>query len=100
MDVLIKDSDDEIDQLVKSSEQMEEMMGSMPPEAHQAVTEASDKVKSIEDEIKSRGYIEKLFKQTELDKSKVNELKAELDKLDLFKEYEDRFLGLFKKGNQ
>jgi len=100
MDVLIKDSDDEIEQLVKSSEQMEEMMGSVPTESQQAVSEAHDKVKSIEDEIKSRRHIEKLFKQTERDKSKVAELKAELDRLDLFKDYEDRFLGLFKKGNQ
>jgi len=100
MDVLIKDSDDEIEQLVKSSEQMEEMMGNMPSESLHSVSEASDKVKSIEDEMKSRRHIEQLFKQTEQDKSTVAELKAELDRLDLFKEYEDRFLGLFKKGNQ
>jgi len=100
MDVLIKDSDDEIEQLVKSSEQMEEMMGSMPADTQHSHSEASDKVQSIEDEIKSRRHIEQLFKQTEQDRSKVSELKAELDRLDLFKEYEDRFLGLFKKGNQ
>jgi hypothetical protein len=97
---LIKDSDDEIEQLVKSSEQMEEMMGSMPSESQHSALEASDKVKTIEDEIKSRRHIEQLFKQTERDRSTVAELKAELDRLDLFKEYEDRFLGLFKKGNQ
>ena len=100
MDALIKDSDDEIEQLVKSSEQMEEMMGSMPSESQHSALEASDKVKTIEDEIKSRRHIEQLFKQTERDRSTVAELKAELDRLDLFKEYEDRFLGLFKKGNQ
>ena len=100
MDVLIKDSDDEIEQLVKSSEQMEEMMGNMPSESLHSISEAGDKVKSIEDEMKSRRHIEQLFKQTERDRSTVAELKAELDRLDLFKEYEDRFLGLFKKGNQ
>ncbi len=100
MDSLIKDADNEIDQLVKSSEQMEEMMTNMTPESPQALSDASDKVKSIEDDIKSRRHIEALFKQTEQDRSKVGELKAELDRLDLFKEYEDRFLGLFKKGNQ
>jgi proteasome assembly chaperone (PAC2) family protein len=45
--------------------------------------------------------IEKLFTESEKDRSKAFELKQELDKLGLFKEYEDRFLDLFKKpGNQ
>jgi proteasome assembly chaperone (PAC2) family protein len=100
MDVIIKDSDDEIEQLVKSSEQMEEMMGNMASESQQSTSEGSEKVSTIEDEIRIRRRIEKLFKQTEQDKSQVSELKTELDKWDLFKEYEDRFLSLFKKGNQ
>ena len=41
--------------------------------------------------------IEELFKQSELDRSKAYELKRELDRLDVFREYEDRFLDLFKK---
>jgi len=41
--------------------------------------------------------IEKLFEQTKRDISKANELKAELDKWSAYKEYEDRFLDLFKK---
>jgi len=100
MNLLIRESDDEIDQLVKSSEQMEEMMGNMTLGPSGMPPESMDKSKSIEDEIRIRRHIEKLFKQTEQDRSKVSELKAELDKLDLFTEYEDRFLGLFKKGNQ
>jgi len=100
MDVIIKDSDYEIEQLVKSSEQMEEMMGNMASKSQQSTSEGSEKVSTIEDEIRIRRRIEKLFKQTEQDKSQVSELKTELDKWDLFKEYEDRFLGLFKKGNQ
>jgi len=44
--------------------------------------------------------IEKLFDQAEKDRSKAFELKQELDRLGVFKEYEDRFLDLFKKtGN-
>ena len=41
--------------------------------------------------------IENLFKQAKYDIAKANELKAELDKWNAYKEYEDRFLDLFKK---
>lgn len=41
--------------------------------------------------------IEKLFTQAKSDASKANELKAELDKWNVYKEYEDRFLDLFRK---
>jgi proteasome assembly chaperone (PAC2) family protein len=41
--------------------------------------------------------IERLFLQANTDIAKANELKAELDKWNVYKEYEDRFLDLFKK---
>ncbi|MFH1678687.1 MAG: PAC2 family protein [Candidatus Omnitrophota bacterium] len=41
--------------------------------------------------------IEKLFDLAKKDISKANELKQELDKWTVYKEYEDRFLDLFKK---
>jgi proteasome assembly chaperone (PAC2) family protein len=41
--------------------------------------------------------IERLFAQAQRDRSKAYELKRELDRLDLYKDYEDRFLDLFKK---
>lgn len=41
--------------------------------------------------------IESLFEQAATDRSKAFELKQELDRLGVFKEYEDRFLDLFKK---
>jgi proteasome assembly chaperone (PAC2) family protein len=44
--------------------------------------------------------IEKLFEEAKLDKKKANELKQELDRWDLYKAYEDRFLDLFKDNNQ
>jgi uncharacterized protein len=44
-----------------------------------------------------RQRIEGLFGQAAQDRSKAFELKQELDRLGLFKEYEDRFLDLFKK---
>jgi uncharacterized protein len=44
-----------------------------------------------------RQRIEGLFEQAVKDRSKAFELKQELDRLGVFKEYEDRFLDLFKK---
>jgi hypothetical protein len=41
-------------------------------------------------------HLEALFRQAEADRSKAYELKRELDRLDVFKDYEDRFLDLFK----
>jgi proteasome assembly chaperone (PAC2) family protein len=42
--------------------------------------------------------IEKLFEEAESDIRRANELKLELDKWNAYKEYEDRFLDLFKKS--
>jgi hypothetical protein len=44
-----------------------------------------------------RMNIERLFLEAKNDLSKANELKLELDKWNAYKEYEDRFLDLFKK---
>ncbi len=44
-----------------------------------------------------REQVEDLFRQAQKNRSKAYELKGVLDRLDLYKEYEDRFLDLFKK---
>jgi proteasome assembly chaperone (PAC2) family protein len=44
-----------------------------------------------------RQHIEQLFTEAAADRSKAFELKRELDRLGVFKDYEDRFLDLFKK---
>jgi proteasome assembly chaperone (PAC2) family protein len=49
---------------------------------------------SVSQEDRSR--IDKLFAEATRDRSKAFELKQELDRLGRFKEYEDRFLDLFK----
>jgi proteasome assembly chaperone (PAC2) family protein len=43
--------------------------------------------------------IEELFEQAQKDRSKAFELKQQLDSLGIFKDYEDRFLDLFKKAD-
>ncbi|MEL7499989.1 MAG: PAC2 family protein [Planctomycetota bacterium] len=47
-----------------------------------------------------KATIESLFAQAELDRTKAFELKQELDRLNVFRDYEDRFLDLFKDGGQ
>jgi proteasome assembly chaperone (PAC2) family protein len=46
-----------------------------------------------------RERIETLFAEAEKDRARAFELKRELDRLGVFKEYEDRFLDLFKKSS-
>ena len=47
----------------------------------------------------ARAKIEELFKVTERDITRAPELKKELDRWHIYKDYEDRFLDLFKKNN-
>ncbi|MDD5237971.1 MAG: PAC2 family protein [Candidatus Omnitrophica bacterium] len=44
--------------------------------------------------------IEKLFEQSKADITKASSLKLELDKWNIYKEYEDRFLDLFRKPKE
>lgn len=46
----------------------------------------------------TRARIESLFTAAKQDRSKAVHLKQELDRLGVFKQYEDRFLDLFKQG--
>jgi len=43
--------------------------------------------------------IQRLFREAKKDLSKARELKVELDRWDIYKQYEDKFLDLFKKGH-
>jgi uncharacterized protein len=55
---------------------------------------SSDDSLSAEDESR----IESMFRAAQADHSKAIALKAELDRLDVFKRFEDRFLDLFKRA--
>jgi uncharacterized protein len=48
----------------------------------------------------NRKRIEALFQEAAKDRSRAFELKQELDRLGLFKEYEDQFLDLFKSSSK
>ena len=69
--------------------------GQMPQEESEFSPEPAE-----EESVSStdRERIEKLFAQAKSDRTKAFELKHVLDRLGAFKEYEDRFLDLFKKA--
>lgn len=48
---------------------------------------------------KTRRKIEDMFEEAARDRTKAFQLKQELDRLGVFKQYEDRFLDLFKKAD-
>lgn len=86
-------------------EQMGDILSQMEEKLGQSFTPLDDEEKlhmpmtameKLSDE--DRQKIEQLFVQAKSDRKKAFELKQELDRLSLFKDYEDRFLDLFKKS--
>lgn len=83
-------------QLGEALAQLEEQMsGQAAPEEEQFLPEpAAQGGLGAEDSAR----IEQLFEQAALDRSKAYELKRELDRLGVFRDFEDRFLDLFSKS--
>lgn len=88
-------------------EQLGELLARMEQAYGQQV--ASDEESSIPEAAESdedkltpadRNRIEELFHEVAGERARAFELKQELDRLGVFKEYEDRFLDLFKKPDQ
>jgi len=65
-------------------------------EFHKLRLELLEKMREMRNFVKDK--IEKLFTEAQKDTTKANELKSELDKWNAYKEYEDRFLDLFKEN--
>ncbi len=74
---------------------LEKTYGQQYPAQEESYSPESAKEEQISSADKER--IESLFGLAAKDRSKAFELKQELDRLGLFKDYEDRFLDLFKK---
>ncbi|MFC1994616.1 PAC2 family protein [Chloroflexota bacterium] len=98
LEVMAEQSEQQIEQLVSSSEEMAKLAERLKSLQWQP-GEAGARPET-EGQIRLRQHIEELFRRAQGDKSKADELKAELDRTELFPEYEDRFLDLFKKGDQ
>ena len=91
----VKFIEDEIEKLIdylKISGETQEPIGEEEIERIKKSLESYTKLPES-----AKAKIEELFEQTKHDLSKAKELKTELDKWNIYKEYEDRFLDLFKK---
>jgi proteasome assembly chaperone (PAC2) family protein len=88
-------TDQHLEQILTQVEQaiQQQRAGAPPEEAEEEPFPAPEPRLSPQEQ----QQIESLFAQAEQDRSKAYELKALLDRLDAFSDYEDRFLDLFKK---
>jgi len=80
----------------ESGEESYSVPGLNEPAGRGEESESASAQPSIDAETRQR--IERLFQQARQDRSKAHELKKELDRLEVFEHYEDRFLDLFKKA--
>jgi uncharacterized protein len=92
-------------ELAEQVSDMEKKLGDLLVQMQQAIEqqapgdEPSVSAEPGEEEganLEDRDRIDQLFKQAKQDRAAAYELKRELDRLGVFKEYEDRFLDLFK----
>jgi uncharacterized protein len=92
-------------ELTEQAQAMNEKLGELLAEAEHALREVEPEGEEefsppmVEPRLSDveEARIERLFDLAHQDKSKAYELKQELDRLEVFAEYEDRFLDLFKK---
>jgi proteasome assembly chaperone (PAC2) family protein len=94
-------------ELTEQARQMEQQLGELLEKVEDAIAEQTgedeeeDEYPTPEPEPRlspeDEARVERLFEQARENRSKAYELKGLLDKLDVFKDYEDRFLDLFKK---
>src|SRR5262249_13635565 len=84
----------------KLGELLEKVEEALEQQQETSVEEEATQFESPEEEgpsPKDQQRIHPLLTQARQDRPKAYELKRELDRLDLYKDYEDRFLDLFKK---
>jgi proteasome assembly chaperone (PAC2) family protein len=98
----------DLTELTEQAKSMEEQLGELLSRVEQQYGQ-QEEAGEADDEFKpepaepegpneaDRGRIERLFEEAGKNRSKAFELKQLLDRLGVFKDYEDRFLDLFKK---
>lgn len=88
---------EDLDDYIKD---MDEKMAVIEDKVKDVLSIEKGEAEPTQTEKKIPGYVmdrvEKLFQEARKDKSRAKELKKELDRWDLYKFYEDRFLDLFK----
>jgi proteasome assembly chaperone (PAC2) family protein len=97
----------DLDELAQQARDMEEKLGELMvqveraleaqmPAADEAIHHESPETEGVNSE--DLRHVEDLFAQAGQDRSKAYELKRELDRLGVFRDFENRFLDLFKKA--
>jgi proteasome assembly chaperone (PAC2) family protein len=81
------------EQLTAALERMEGGDATFSPEPEEDNVEEKPELDGA-----SRRRLEQMFGEATVDRSKAAQLKAELDRLGVYEEYEDRFLDLFRRG--
>jgi proteasome assembly chaperone (PAC2) family protein len=93
-------------ELAQQSQEMQEKLGELLVQVEHALTQqapAEEETSQPEEVVEGapnpedERRIEDLFRQAQKDRAKAYELKHELDRLGVYRDYEDRFLDLFKK---
>ncbi len=97
----------DFEELAEQAQDMDQRLGGLLEQVERAyesqtpTEEEMTRPEPAEDEEKlrpeDRHHLDRLFEQARQDRSKAYELKRELDRLEVYPEYEDRFLDLFKK---
>ncbi|MBV8266594.1 MAG: PAC2 family protein [Planctomycetaceae bacterium] len=90
-----KDMEQKLGELLAQVERAYEH-GQQAPTEEETVSRSPAEEERLRPEVRRR--IEQLFEQAKQDRSYAYELKRELDRLNVYPEYEDRFLDLFKKS--
>ena len=90
-----KDMEQKLGELLTQVERAYEHEQQAPAE-EETVSRSPAEEERLRPEVRRR--IEQLFEQAKQDRSYAYELKRELDRLNVYPEYEDRFLDLFKKS--
>lgn len=83
--------------LARVEEQYGKQFGESEDDEDEESQSEGIEIEAGKEEEVDRDHIEEMFNAAAKDRSKAFELKRELDRLGLFKEYEDRFLDLFQK---
>lgn len=84
--------------LTEGDELAGDALGDAPPVESEPEPEPEPEPEVVLDDADER-RIEELFEAAQDDRARALELKAELDRHDVFKRYEDRFLDLFRKAS-
>lgn len=105
IDIDFSDLDQQIELVDQRLQQMIEQMTQSNDDDEEsedgdalASAEPNPRTEAPKPDARARRRIEALFEKAGQDRSKAFELKQELDRLGVFKQYEDRFLDLFRKA--